>query len=778
MKKGKARRESSASTSPPPPLPLKQERYLIFVLHGIGEQIYKSPNLQDHINNLHGRYADLVPGKFRELSNVNIDFVPIEWHSGLHASEKAATLKRLTLKSVPVFRRFCNETSGDIMWYFCNSTYIVNSVVKLMNDAFESYCKQHLGFIKTNVSLIAHSLGGAIIYDILNKIRRVPNGMEIHAIHRTNKFPELSFSPQHCFIFGSPAGAVQVMSEHPFVFPKNRSGNVIKLHNIFHPYDPIAYRIEPYINEEFTNIEPVLLPSALETKTLLSFPSLGFKYSLPSLALSFPESFTSYLPSFQLQLPSNPLKRKVSDEDSSDKEKSGIVNTNAGNNGNDKNGKNDGSNDGDDAADAPMGTRSGTAAPYAKRKRLKGKRSTAKASTATSVSVPSSSSRGNSPTKNSSYAGNRSFTSSPIGLNDKVARHVKSAKRMLKKHLSGTDTGEAAVQSGDGGEDSEECGDQTGVSKPSGKGTPAAGEEREGKETLHPTDMVAKAVKDFQNSLQKALGGVNSSSFPSIGGTDLIATHVYETRAMIAKYYRGQMRAGTESIPIVDTAEASHITGDKAEDKPPNKRRKVESSERLTTEPEIMRSSMHLKMREGTQKDSQNELLSPGPGTPSMQSGGLKRSASAPEVPVLALTDNVSPEGSGGADQKCDTRENLSMDSPEKPSDVVVPELRDDCPTKRLDYVLREQMLEKGSEYLFSVATHGWYWGNRDVMNFILNTLTSDMVTVESRVVDVKDLDSTVMIVRSYLDDPDSEREVINLVTPVKPSITIVDSDI
>lgn len=30
--------------------------------------------------------------------------------------------------------------------------------------------------------------------------------------------------------------------------------------NIFHPYDPVAYRIEPLINEAFENIPPLQIP--------------------------------------------------------------------------------------------------------------------------------------------------------------------------------------------------------------------------------------------------------------------------------------------------------------------------------------------------------------------------------------------------------------------------------------------------------------------------------------------------------------------------------------
>ena len=707
----------------------KGERYLIFVIHGIGEQIYKSPNLEDHIRNLHGRFDDLVPSKFGELKNVKIDFIPVEWHSGLHASERAAVLRTVTLPAVPVIRKFCNETSGDIMWYFCNGTYIVNSVVRLLNESYSSYVKNNPSFIKTNVSLIAHSLGGAITYDILNHIQRVPAGIHLTP-KQQSKFPELCFAPQHLFIFGSPAGAVQVMSDHPFIFPKNINGNPIKLHNIFHPYDPVAYRIEPYVNPEFEKISPVLLPSALQSR-IISFPSLGFNYSFPSIAFPFPHSFSNYLPSFQLQLPSaltNPLKRKLSDNP-------------------DETGAKDSS---------PVTTP--TKSP---RKRLRGKRSVHRKDTPPK--------KGSSPTPSQSgrKVAKEKFSTSQMGLNDTLAHHVRSAKEKLKKHLrpdsSSTrfskDEPSTSRKSRLGINDhlahhvksAKEKIEMHWSPESSGRAASSIREEWGNVETsLNSTEIVARAVKDFQQSLQSTLGVMMQTSLPRMGGADAIAARIYATRAMLAESVSQFMKEkGREVVKdtVEDTGDADCIViEDEEESHPPDKRRRVEDScERKAAL--LKGKNLRIDTEGFIVPDShRGSLLTPAAG-PSSKASGMRRSASAPEVASLG-----SSEQSG--EKHCATATyngSGSRNSPSLEGDLVdAPKVSVDCPTERVDYVLREQLLEKGSEYLFSIATHGWYWGNRDVMNFMLSTLSKDMITVESEVTKISELDNSVMIVRNY----------------------------
>uniref|UniRef100_A0A8B9L3I5 DDHD domain containing 2 n=1 Tax=Astyanax mexicanus TaxID=7994 RepID=A0A8B9L3I5_ASTMX len=73
-------------------------------------------------------------------------------------------------------------------------------------------------------------------------------------------YPQLVFHPQAFFAFGSPIGMFLTVRGlkriHPnYSFPTCRS-----FYNIFHPFDPVAYRIEPMILSPDMDVPPMLMP--------------------------------------------------------------------------------------------------------------------------------------------------------------------------------------------------------------------------------------------------------------------------------------------------------------------------------------------------------------------------------------------------------------------------------------------------------------------------------------------------------------------------------------
>lgn len=74
------------------------------------------------------------------------------------------------------------------------------------------------------------------------------------------KYPQLKFKPKCFFAFGSPApmflnvrGIQNISKEYKFPTCE-------RMFNIFHPYDPLAYRMEPLIDPRFKGVEPVQIP--------------------------------------------------------------------------------------------------------------------------------------------------------------------------------------------------------------------------------------------------------------------------------------------------------------------------------------------------------------------------------------------------------------------------------------------------------------------------------------------------------------------------------------
>lgn len=72
-------------------------------------------------------------------------------------------------------------------------------------------------------------------------------------------YPQLHFKPGHLFTIGSPIGlflTVRGVEDLGPEFTLPTCGNVF---NIFHPFDPVAYRIEPLI-QDCAPTQPVLMP--------------------------------------------------------------------------------------------------------------------------------------------------------------------------------------------------------------------------------------------------------------------------------------------------------------------------------------------------------------------------------------------------------------------------------------------------------------------------------------------------------------------------------------
>ncbi|WAR22593.1 S23IP-like protein [Mya arenaria] len=74
------------------------------------------------------------------------------------------------------------------------------------------------------------------------------------------KYPQLKFSPVSCFAIGSPMGLILSARGVETIGEDFRLPTCQKYFNVFHPFDPVAYRLEPLINPSVVNVKPVLMP--------------------------------------------------------------------------------------------------------------------------------------------------------------------------------------------------------------------------------------------------------------------------------------------------------------------------------------------------------------------------------------------------------------------------------------------------------------------------------------------------------------------------------------
>ena len=245
---------------------------------------------------------ELTRTHFRE--NVNkqssigrCEFIPVYWHDFLHGNETGIDerLKSITLSTVPKLRAFANDSVLDALFYtspvYCQ--HIINTVTDEINRLYELFISRNRYF-KGTVSLSGHSLGSVILFDILaNQISNeeeeakmnlmkeaekrndantsdcenkkltdsiIYNSATVNHGQKWIKYPKLKFKCKSFFALGSPISmfltlrGITQISEH-FYLP-----NGVNFFNIYHPLDPIAYRIEPMIKKEFINLASVVVP--------------------------------------------------------------------------------------------------------------------------------------------------------------------------------------------------------------------------------------------------------------------------------------------------------------------------------------------------------------------------------------------------------------------------------------------------------------------------------------------------------------------------------------
>lgn len=73
-------------------------------------------------------------------------------------------------------------------------------------------------------------------------------------------YPQLAFHPQAFFALGSPIGMFLTVRGLKRIDPNYSFPTCKSFYNIFHPFDPVAYRIEPMILPSDVNLPPMLMP--------------------------------------------------------------------------------------------------------------------------------------------------------------------------------------------------------------------------------------------------------------------------------------------------------------------------------------------------------------------------------------------------------------------------------------------------------------------------------------------------------------------------------------
>ncbi|KAG6583169.1 putative phospholipase [Phytophthora cinnamomi] len=107
--------------------------------------------------------ADTKDGGKTPTRRPRVEFLPIEWHSKLHMEGLDQLIRDVTLPAIPKLRELANDTVLDVLFFMSPLFHQSRH-----SDWMDSGSSRVPGAKRKKVSIIAHSLGSIICFDILN----------------------------------------------------------------------------------------------------------------------------------------------------------------------------------------------------------------------------------------------------------------------------------------------------------------------------------------------------------------------------------------------------------------------------------------------------------------------------------------------------------------------------------------------------------------------------------------------------------------------------------
>ena len=217
--------------------------HLVLCVHGIGEALYNRQN-DEFLGSVRFRgNIDIVRENLNEaalklgdLSLGRIEVLPVEWSECIHSNFLDRRMESVTLPNLKSVRDFANLALTDVFLYTQKDiqTTVSNFAKVRIEKLLEKFHRKNPPVF---LSFVGHSLGSVVLYDLF--------------IH-----DPAFVTPCALFFMGSPLAMFLTIRNIPLSLPLFLN---CRLFNIFHPFDAIAYRLEPLIDLRMQETEPDLV---------------------------------------------------------------------------------------------------------------------------------------------------------------------------------------------------------------------------------------------------------------------------------------------------------------------------------------------------------------------------------------------------------------------------------------------------------------------------------------------------------------------------------------
>jgi hypothetical protein len=149
-----------------------------------------------------------------------VEFLPITWYDQVHSSSNALmrTLKGVTLSTIPALRAIANDVILDVLLYLTpNYCYdVLESVTDQIIALYKVFNKIYPDFAENGgkSSLVGHSLGSVICWDLLSLKKDAAQNGGTHGVHITNSRNEGNSAAISYQQFAGSGTAVKMEVDH------------------------------------------------------------------------------------------------------------------------------------------------------------------------------------------------------------------------------------------------------------------------------------------------------------------------------------------------------------------------------------------------------------------------------------------------------------------------------------------------------------------------------------------------------------------------------------
>lgn len=247
---------------------IREVDHLVLCVHGIGQRLSQRHESMSFVHdiNLFRRLLKKAAGS----ENNRVQVLPVIWrHDVSFAMTKAqidpsntkvlpVSLQDITIDGIAPIRNIAGDVVLDVLLYSepVYKEQILENVTLQVNTLVRDFLKKNQCKRQPKISIIGHSLGSVIAFDLLST-------RESKGTVKTDKIPpskkQLEFSTENFFCIGSPLGLYQLINGQS-INNDNLTSNIRAFYNIFHPSDPVSYRIEPLVEPKAASLIPDTVP--------------------------------------------------------------------------------------------------------------------------------------------------------------------------------------------------------------------------------------------------------------------------------------------------------------------------------------------------------------------------------------------------------------------------------------------------------------------------------------------------------------------------------------